>query len=396
MSERSKKHASVWMKRFRNFWGRTSQRDFERWCAKSELRKATESITLAKYLEKNADLTAEQGIKKFKKYLYKIAQHKDQLISVNTYPPDAELDSFDIDFTGIECSRPPTPNTLTHFSSFVTEQTREAHISGAIINKLYIQAQTKYLALTGCYIGSLEFANGTRSLDLFLQDCWIGTLVLNIETDIKSLFIEGGTIRSIQCPPPDGPNPFSGSVSISGVKFPTSRRSVLLEGAQAYRSMRTHFEKLQNAPTANLMRALELATERKWGEDRGFRWLVSWAYGTFAKYGTSPGRPLLWAAGLCFVAGAGIFLWDGGTTGLKPDEYTGWRQALVEPGVWGDLRRSLILPLQSTVNPFGMFGARKLVVAATGWGHFALSIQGFLTDVLLAMSIFGIRKRFKL
>ena len=43
----------------------------------------------------------------------------------------------------------------------------------------------------------------------------------------------------------------------------TKNRSNLLEGAQAYRSLQAHLENLHNTPIANLMRSLELTTERQ-------------------------------------------------------------------------------------------------------------------------------------
>ena len=142
------------------------------------------------------------------------------------------------------------------------------------------------------------------------------------------------------------------------------------------------------------MRSLELRTERH--DDRGLNRVVNWVYGACANYGYSPGRPLLIAA-LLYILAAFFFLWyDGGSLGMNTTDYHGWSAVFADPGKPGIVARSVLLPLQTILNPFGLFGVRKLVVAATLWGQIVLILQGILTYLLFLMTILGIRKRFKL
>ena len=145
---------------------------------------------------------------------------------------------------------------------------------------------------------------------------------------------------------------------------------------------------------ANLMRALELRTERQ--HDRGLNWAINWAYDRFAGYGRSPGRPLLIAIGLYFVVAAFLYQFDGGVLGVDERFYTGWRELVRESGREGRAYRSALLALQTVINPFGLFGVRKLVITGTGFGQALIVVQGLLTYSLFIMSAFGIRKRFKL
>ena len=57
--------------------------------------------------------------------------------------------------------------------------------------------------------------------------------------------------------------------------------------------------------------------------------------------------------------------------------------------------RSMILPLQSIINPLGLIGGLKLVVANSGIGQFILTVQGLVTDALLVLAVLAIRKRFR-
>ncbi len=141
------------------------------------------------------------------------------------------------------------------------------------------------------------------------------------------------------------------------------------------------------------MRSLELAAERE--NDTGIKWLVNVMYGVGSDYGLRPEWALHWALGLYLISACFIYFFDGSAQGLNLNQYHGWQKALTGHGYESQIRRAAILPLQSIVNPFGIFGVNRLVVAATGWGQIVLSIQGLLTDALLIMAALGIRKRFK-
>ena len=149
-----------------------------------------------------------------------------------------------------------------------------------------------------CCVSTLNV--GEAFCDLTLTNCWIGDLWIH-NNSFKALRISNGSIRNIECPLPNSQdNPFGGLVAITDdVNFPVSPRSRLLKGAQGYRNVRAHLEKIENGQASNLMRALELARERY--DDRGLIKYVNWAYGYFAKHETQARVPnLLDASALSF------------------------------------------------------------------------------------------------
>lgn len=252
------------------------------------------------------------------------------------------------------------------------------------------------LKFINCVIGTLDLREKSQSahtLSLELNNCWIGTLALP-QACLKNLTITGGGVAKIDCPPADGLNPFKGAVVFKNVFFPTSSDDTsLFEGPQGYRSLHAHLKKHDNMLIANQMRAHQLRSERS--DENGFAYLTNWIYGTFANYGTSPGRPICWL--LCvysFVIGF-IYTYDGGTLTIAADNYVGAYAALLDEN-GGRLSRSLLLPLNSIVNPFGIFfDSRKLIVPSTTLGSVLLTVQGVFSDVLVLMTVLSIRRRFK-
>lgn len=248
---------------------------------------------------------------------------------------------------------------------------------------------------TNCVIGKLILREPEEStgLRLELNNCWIGELQLP-DSCLKGLTITGGGIAKIDCPPADDTNPFKGTVTFTNVFFPTSsRQTSLFEGAQAYRSLHSHLKKHDNMLMANLMRSCQLQAERS--NEKGFAWFSNWFYGTFANYGTSPGRPIVCIIALYILSVAFLYHCDQGSLTQPPASYVGANESLLnEKG--GRLNRSLRLPIQAMVNPFAMsFDARALIVPETTTAGVLLTVQGLFSDLLLIMTIFGIRRRFK-
>ena len=102
------------------------------------------------------------------------------------------------------------------------------------------------------------------------------------------------------------------------------------------------------------------------GQEKGFvAWFVNWFYGTFVNYGTSPGRPLLYLAILYAVTVVAIYNYDGGKLPLPTEAYTGaYTLYLDSNGGW--LNWSLLLPVQSILNPFSLFfDVRRYVIPDT-------------------------------
>ncbi|OQW37787.1 MAG: hypothetical protein A4E19_12240 [Nitrospira sp. SG-bin1] len=254
------------------------------------------------------------------------------------------------------------------------------------------------IRLVNCLIGNLHLRGEDRAYknksNLELHDCWIGTLILPSKS-VGRLSVTGGGIAQIKCPSSDSENPFTGAVSFKEVFLPSSPgQTRLFQGPHAYRSLYAHLKKLDNALMANQMRSLQLRAERVDEHDR-FSRFTNWIYGTFANYGMSPGRPIWWLCCAYFLAVIGCYYFDPGMLVQSGDFYVGAYSTLLDEN-GGRCTRSILLPLHSITNPFGVFfDTRKLIVPITGWGSLLLTLQGLFSDILLVMTVLSIRRRFK-
>lgn len=270
----------------------------------------------------------------------------------------------------------------------------EFSLSGAVVRCLHLpRALPKAILLSNCIIGKIIIPSGVR-VSVGLRNCLVGSLAI-ADASLKKLTVVGGSIANIDCPPADGPNPFVGSVQFSSVSFPTSKsHTTLFEGSHVYSSMHTHLTKHDNLLMANQMRALQLRAER--GQERGVvAWLANWIYGTFANYGTSPGRPLIFLGVLYVVTAMAIYRYDGGELPLPIEAYTGSYTLYLDwDGGW--LNRSLVLPIQSMLNPFSMFfDVRRYVTPETWQMGVWLTFQGIFSDLMLFLAGVSMRRRFK-
>ena len=278
----------------------------------------------------------------------------------------------------------------------VSGHLRNVAISGAIIARLTldIDGSRKSIRIADCALGRLTLGQG-RMMNIELSNCWIGSLHIGKDC-LKNLNIVAGGIANIECPPADGPNPFIGNVQVSRETFFPTRKGQLglFQSPQAYRSIHSHLMKHDNILVANRMRALQLRAERQ--EERGFGRFSNWFYGTFANYGTSPGRPLVWlVAGYVVSLLLGWWFCDYGhlTRRLIDD---GGAQSMYLDEHGGKIVRVLSLPLQSIVNPFGtLFDATRLIVPETWQFNLWLVIQGLFSDSMLLLAGLSIRRRFK-
>lgn len=167
----------------------------------------------------------------------------------------------------------------------------------------------------------------------------------------------------------------------------------MFQGPQAYRNLHAHLKKHDNMLLANQMRAHQLRAER--AEEDGFTRITNRIYGTFANYGMNPGRPILYLIGLYAISFMYLYTIDCGTLMQPDDFYNGAYRYFLDKND-GCFYRSLLLPLNSIVNPFGVFfDPRKLIVPTTMLGSVLLTIQGLFSDMLIVMTVLSIRRRFK-
>jgi len=189
---------------------------------------------------------------------------------------------------------------------------------------------------------------------------------------------------------------------LDNVYFPT-KKSLLFKGPQQYRNLRAHFEALQNSPAASLMRAKELASERE--TDKGLSKFFNYIYFFVSNYGLSPGRPLWWLvivylSMVCFLfpfKEAGINIYSKYIEKPPPLKNVKSKRLLMKRFFLEEkMRDSLILPLQTMVNPAGIFRRNQITHAKTRTGKTVILFLSLIADGLIIFTIAGLRKRFKI
>jgi len=272
----------------------------------------------------------------------------------------------------------------------------EVTFNNLTVRSLIIQGyQNTSLVFENCRIADMRLGSPRHQYEtkLVLNNTWIGNLELYAACS-KNFEMVGGGIFNLDCPPPDSDNPFTGSVTFQRVFLPRTAKVYPIEGPQPYRNLRAHLLKLENGPAVNFIHAAEQALERE--TDTRFNKFLSYLYQCFSDYGSSTWRPVGWLASLLAFNVFLIHQVDGATHALPDEFYVGWRENLVDSGSWGQASRAIVLALQSIFNPFGIFGARTLVVADQGWLNAWLGISGLLSALLIALLIFALRRRFKI
>lgn len=222
----------------------------------------------------------------------------------------------------------------------------------------------------------------------------IGTLQI-FGKSLSHFEMAGGCLLDIRCPPPGADNPFTGTVSFSpSVFFSRDRRQYLLKGPQPYRNLRYHLRSLENAQMANFIHSAELAVERD--DDTWPNRAISRLYELFSDFGSSALRPLVWLATLAAISFVWAYVADGPALTLERDRYIAWQTIFLRTDWAGDVFKASYLALQPIANPLGIFGKTPLLIAKSPWLALWLSFQGFVSVVLIALTIFAIRRRFKI
>lgn len=260
------------------------------------------------------------------------------------------------------------------------------------IGVLQIAGDTVQVELEKCDVAQL-WINRNRA-ELRTKQTNIG--VLNLESNsLKHFEMVGGCLLNINCPAPGEGNPFTGTVSFSAdVFFPRDRHRYLLKGPQPYRNLRHHLRDLENAQMANLIHSAELAVERD--DDSLPNRIISRLYELFSDFGSSALRPLMWLVACAAVSFFATYLTSGTALALQQDQYVGWQSIFLRADYIGDAFKALYLSIQPVANPLGIFAKTPLLIAKSPWLALWLSFQGFVSVVLIALTIFAIRRRFKI
>lgn len=274
-------------------------------------------------------------------------------------------------------------------------------IRGLHIDVLYLRGPVETIVdIEGCCINQIivehpvsEFGkpnNPIEPISLHIRDSWIGNISLGSKT-INNFRVMDSWVLSIDCPPPEAENPFTGSVEFyKNVKLPISKKSRVFRnyGTQQYRNLRAHFEKLQNSPMAGLMRAKELGSERletEWGLTRFF----SWIYSVVSDYGRKPLRAFFLGLGLLAINVVILTYTNGIEVNSKSPFTKPWDTSLSK------FNKATNITIQSAMNPFRVHVARSALGFKTQWAQNQTFILVFLADGAFIFCGLAIRKRLK-
>jgi hypothetical protein len=254
------------------------------------------------------------------------------------------------------------------------------------VSNIQVNAHNVTLILENCSVGRVYLYPGIQA-KIKVKQSTLGMLRIDAG-GCRALTIRGGHVLDLGLPPADGDNPFVGDVKISGVTFPVRSYKAQLATGQVYRNMQAHLADLKNFPLRDEFHAIEMALERN-TNPWAFHSFVSFAYDLFARYGLSASRPLLW---LFFLTAVSAIL--SGALGFgvcQLDQKFGWRQELED----GSFYCGFLLGMTPLTNPLGLFSKDPIAVAKTWYWAAWLTVQGFLSAILIALALLAIRRKFR-
>lgn len=259
-----------------------------------------------------------------------------------------------------------------------------------ISDLLFAGGSVKKVIIENSRIATLRIAGPDSELDI--RNTYIGKLVIHPGC-LKRCNMHGGGISQLDIQPPGSDNPFTGSIWFANTWFPTEKN--MPQGAQPYRNMRHHLRSLSNMQMADLFHALELRTERR--QETWTNKAISYIYDLFSDFGASILRPILWLL-LLGVSVSYILITQDGAVPIRALESSavGWQTALLGNDIAAPINRGFYLSFYSIIHPLGLFGGQPVLVASTQWLSSLLIIEGIFSATLIALTIFALRRRFKL
>ena len=91
-------------------------------------------------------------------------------------------------------------NGINHFQSIEIKQLDNVNLKNCVVGQLNIMDLTSSIEIESCIIAKLYIHPGSKNI--VLTNSWVGRLELSFKS-VNTLEIFGGSIRSIDCPPPD-------------------------------------------------------------------------------------------------------------------------------------------------------------------------------------------------
>ena len=260
-------------------------------------------------------------------------------------------------------------------------------VEGAFLGSLYFE---------DCWIASLEIeahASALPVLRVSLSRCYICDL--NIKPNGCTTFsMTKGGIRGLNCPTTSQPSPVTNLFEIDeAVALHQEPKHVAPEQIGGYRDLLFHIRSRSSPLTQQLVNAAVLRLERK--GDPGFLRSANFCYWVFSAYNTRPERPLVWMLFSVIICSYVAFALDLTTItrGCGGQEIS-WVTTLCDQSVQGKAIRSLVLAVNSLMNPFGVFSDTALIKSRTVSFNFVLIMIGLLNLVWVTLTIFSIKTRF--
>jgi len=247
--------------------------------------------------------------------------------------------------------------------------------------------------LENCWIKEVSSNHNDLAIQLTANKSYIGKLNINQRSFLGDVHFKGGGIIGIDISNPEYNNPFTGSVIFENTFFPRNKK-YFIKNPQPYRNMRHHLMSLENGTTASMFHSLELAIERQ--EDTStINKSFSWCYEKFSDYGASIARPLTLLISLFVLSWLSIGYFEGAKLALPEESYHyGWKESLTAPHA--HYYRAAVLAGHYTLSPFGILGAKTLVIPSNGFFLFWVMLQSLLSTTFITLTILAIRRRFKL
>lgn len=279
------------------------------------------------------------------------------------------------------------------------ENTRSSFTLGGV-EAVEVDLRSQNFHIERCRIGRLVVSEHVRVITV--TNCVIGALHLSPISNSKvpvSLTISGSTIGRVEC----GQNIKARDIVFQNSNFSLKTSSISVsdnsEGIRETLPDRASLAFLHdwavkswNSEFAHIARCAELGVEH--ANAKGFYRFALFSWWLATEYGMRPLRALVWILVLTLVLG-GLLFFFGTTLGMPPEEYLGWRRALVDECISGQVWRASVGAIENLASPFSAFGFRRLVLPEQGWLAVIQVLHGYLYLLLLFLFGLGVRARFR-
>ncbi|MEX3016362.1 hypothetical protein [Gymnodinialimonas hymeniacidonis] len=251
------------------------------------------------------------------------------------------------------------------------------------IGRLYLQNDTvDSLAINGGVIGVLDLTSLEKSsqLEIELRDCQILQVRVDRSLALRSLVVDRVSLST-------STEKLGERLSQQEFRAPVPQ----LDRA-SFGYLGEWARKTGSSEIAHLARGHELAIEQSTTRGLYGLWLRLW--GLTSDHGLSPGKPLAWLLGL-FLLNTLMICLSGSELGLSNDQLAGWRTNLNDGSHADSLERAIVSSFEGLTSPLGVVSGRRLVIPSNNFAAGFQVFYGFSALGLISLSVFSVRRRFK-